>query len=73
MATLGPFYPKKFPFYIPMAALFLFFGRQLTKFGYQKKALTFGSHSTHRRRSWDVEGIYAFDVSGEHPKRDVIH
>jgi len=38
MATLGPFYPKKFPFYIPMAALFLFFGRQLTKLGYQKKS-----------------------------------
>jgi hypothetical protein len=32
------FIPKKFPFYIPMAALFLFFGRQLTKIGYQKKS-----------------------------------
>jgi hypothetical protein len=57
MATLGRFYPKKFPLYIQMAALFLFFGRQLTKIGYQKQNLKFGSHSTHRRRSWGVQGI----------------
>jgi len=71
----GLFLSQKISFvHTQMSALFLFLWSPIDKNWLpKKKALKFGSHSTHRRRSWDVQGIYAFNVSGEHPKVDVIH
>ncbi len=74
MATLGPFHPKKVSFVHTDGRPLSFLWSPIDKNWLPKKtALKFGSHNTHRRRSWDVQGVDASSVSGEHPKRDVIH